>query len=116
MSTRETLREIIELGAVFVLLGGLLGFLHDDGIVRGAAMGTLLFVLILSVGAVFGMLGNPSLPTSKDDARVDAAEAESVGNCMLYGHAPCLACHNVDALGRRVRIVEIESGRRHLVP
>jgi hypothetical protein len=57
-----------------------------------------------------------SLPTSKDDARVDAAEAESIGNCMLHGHVPCLAGHNVDALGRRVRIVEIEGGRRHLVP
>ncbi len=35
---------------------------------------------------------------------------------MLYGHTPCLAGHDVDALGRRVAIVEIESGRCHLVP
>src|SRR4030095_7481994 len=59
---------------------------------------------------------NPSLPTSKDDARVDTPEAESVGNRMLHGHAPCLAGHDVDALSRRVAIVEIESGRCHLVP
>src|SRR3954470_16583926 len=58
----------------------------------------------------------PSLPTSKDDAGVDAPEAESVGDRMLDGHAPGLAGHDVDALGSRVRIVEIERGRCYLVP
>jgi hypothetical protein len=58
---RETAREITELGAVFVILGGLLGFLHEQGFgsdaVIGAIGGGLLFALILSVGALFGMSG-----------------------------------------------------------
>ena len=56
------IREVIELAAVFVLLGGLLDFLHEDGIdvIVGAIAGALLFALILSVGALIGALGRKS--------------------------------------------------------
>jgi hypothetical protein len=54
-------RELIELGAVFVILGGPLGFLWAQRFgldtVIGAIGGGLLFALILSVGALFGMIG-----------------------------------------------------------
>jgi hypothetical protein len=56
---RETTREIAELGAVFVILGGLLGLGHEQEFgldtVIGAVAGGLLFALILSVGALLGM-------------------------------------------------------------
>jgi len=59
--------------------------------------------------------GSSSLPTSKDDTGVDASEAESVRNRMLYRHAPGLTGDEVDAFRGRVAIFEIESGRRDLV-
>jgi hypothetical protein len=56
---KESVREIIELGTVFVILGGLFGFLHEQGFglntVIGAIAGGLLFALILGVGALLGM-------------------------------------------------------------
>ena len=55
------------------------------------------------------------MPTSKDDAGVDASEAESIRNRMLYRHAPSLTRDEVDAFGCRVAVFEIESGRRDLV-
>jgi hypothetical protein len=55
------LREVVEIGAVFVILGGLLGFIHEQGFgsdtVIGAIAGGVLFALILSVGALLGMSG-----------------------------------------------------------
>jgi hypothetical protein len=55
-------RELTELAAVFVLLGGLLGFIHEQGFGRdtviGAIAGGLLFALILSVGALLGMFNS----------------------------------------------------------
>jgi hypothetical protein len=57
-----------------------------------------------------------SLPTSKDDAGVDASEAESIRNRMLYRHAPGLTGDEVEAFRGRVAVFEIESGRRDLVP
>jgi hypothetical protein len=59
--------------------------------------------------------GSSSLPMSKDDAGVDASEAESIRNRMLYRHAPGLTGDEVDAFRGRVAIFEIESGRRDLV-
>ena len=56
--------------------------------------------------------GVSSLPMSKDDAGVDASEAESIRNRVLYRHAPGLPGDEVDALRGRVTIFEIESGRR----
>lgn len=57
----EIAKEIAELGAVFVILGGLLGFIHEQGLGRdtviGAIAGGLLFALILGVGAMLGMIG-----------------------------------------------------------
>jgi hypothetical protein len=55
--TKKDFREVIELAAVFVLLGGLLGFLHGDGIGAsvGATAGALLFAFILSLGALIGL-------------------------------------------------------------
>jgi hypothetical protein len=57
MSKRQA-RELIELTAVFVILGGLLGFLYEQGFGRatlvGGIGGGLLFALILSVGALLG--------------------------------------------------------------
>lgn len=57
---REAVRELAELGAVFVILGGLLGFIHEQGFGRdtviGAIAGGLLFALILGVGALLGMI------------------------------------------------------------
>ncbi len=70
--------------------------------------------VLLGIG--FGAIGPLSLPTSKDDAGVDASEAETVRNCMLHRHAPGLAGDEVDAFRGRVAIFEIESGRRCLVP
>jgi len=64
---------------------------------------------------VRGMPGSSSLPTSKDDAGVDASEAESVRNRMLYRHAPGLTGDEVDAFRGRVAIFKIEGGRRDLV-
>ena len=64
---------------------------------------------------VRGASGGSSLPTSKDDAGVDAPEAEAVRDRMLYRHAPGLTGHEVDAVRGRVAIFEIESGRRDLV-
>ena len=66
-------------------------------------------------GVGFGAVDSCSLPTSKDDAGVDASEAESVRNRMLYRHAPGLTGDEVDAFRGRVAIFEIESGRRDLV-
>ena len=55
--TKKDIREVIELAAVFVLLGGLLGFLNGEriGIGLGALAGALLFALILTAGKLFGM-------------------------------------------------------------
>ena len=64
---------------------------------------------------VRGATGSSSLPTSKDDAGVDASEAESIRNRMLYRHAPDLTGDEVDAFRGSVAIFEIESGRRDLV-
>jgi hypothetical protein len=59
--SKEDVREMVELGAVFVLLGGTLGLLHEAGfgieVAIGAAAGALLFALVLTVGALFGMVG-----------------------------------------------------------
>lgn len=60
-----------------------------------------------STGA--GRLVEPSTPTSEDDARVDAAEAESVRNRMLHGCAPCFAGHDVG--GREGRSLECRGYR-----
>jgi hypothetical protein len=58
--TRDGVREIVELGAVFVRLSGLLGFIHEGGFgieaAVGALAGALLFAHILSVGALLGMV------------------------------------------------------------
>jgi hypothetical protein len=62
-----------------------------------------------------GAIGTSSLPTSKDDACVDAPEAESIRNRMLYRHAPGLTGDEVDAFRGRIAIFKIESGRRDLV-
>jgi hypothetical protein len=60
MSKQQT-REIMELAAVFVMLGGLLGFVDEQGFGRdtviGAVGGGLLFDLILVGGALFGLIG-----------------------------------------------------------
>jgi hypothetical protein len=69
--------------------------------------------VLLGIG--FGAIGSLSLPTSKDDAGVDASEAESIRNRMLYRHAPGLTRDEVDAFGCRVAIFEIEGGRCELV-
>ena len=66
-------------------------------------------------GIGFGAIGSLSLPTSKNDAGVDASEAESIRNRMLYRHAPGLTRDEVDAFRGRVAIFEIERGRRDLV-
>ncbi len=55
------------------------------------------------------------MPTSKDDAGVDAPKAESIRNRMLYRHWPVRTGDEVDAFRGRVAIFEIESGRRDLV-
>lgn len=59
--TKDDVREIVELGAVFVLLSGLLGFIHEGGFgieaAVGALAGALLFALILTVGGLLGMVG-----------------------------------------------------------
>jgi len=57
--TKKDIREVIGLGAVFVLLGGLLGFLNEEriGIGLGALIGAVLFALIMTVGALLGMIG-----------------------------------------------------------
>jgi hypothetical protein len=65
--------------------------------------------------AIRGVADTSSLPTSKDDAGVDAPEAESIRNCMLYRHAPGLAGDEIDAFRGRVAIFEIEGGRCDLV-
>ena len=69
--------------------------------------------VLLGIG--FGAIGPLSLPTPKDDAGVDASEAETVRNCMLHRHAPGLTGDEVDAFRGRVAVFEIESGRRDLV-
>jgi hypothetical protein len=59
--SKEGVREMVELGAVFVLLGGTVGLLHEAGfgveVAVGAAVGALLFALILTIGALLGMIG-----------------------------------------------------------
>jgi hypothetical protein len=59
--SKEGVREMVELGGVFVLLGGTLGFLHEAGfgveVVIGAVAGALLFALILTIGTLLGMVG-----------------------------------------------------------
>jgi hypothetical protein len=59
--SKEGAREIVELGGVFVLLGGTLGLLHEAGfgveVVIGAVAGGLLFALILTIGTLLGMVG-----------------------------------------------------------
>lgn len=56
--SKQHARELIELTAVFVILGGLLGFIREQGFglatLVGAVGGGLLFALILSVGALLG--------------------------------------------------------------
>jgi hypothetical protein len=65
--------------------------------------------------AIRGVADTSSLPTSKDNAGVDASEPESVRNRMLHRHAPGFTRDEVDAFGCRVAILEIEGGRCDLV-
>jgi conjugative transfer protein TraD len=123
---RKRTRHLIELGGL-VVKSGIVDLTGDD---RATIFGALLWMadklqsdqgehargLWAAKGKQAFEAGGPLLPTSKDDARVDAPKAESIRNRMLHAHAPCLAGHDVDALGRRVAIVEVESGRCHLVP
>ena len=59
--SKEGVREMVELGAVFVLLGGTVGFLHEGAfgseLAEGAIAGALLFAIILTIGALFRMVG-----------------------------------------------------------
>jgi hypothetical protein len=64
--TRDDVRELVELGAVFVLLFRLLGFIHKGGFgteaIVGALAGAVLFALIPTVGALSGMVGGKTQP------------------------------------------------------
>src|ERR1700726_304036 len=66
--TKGDVAAIAELGPVFVILSGLLGFIHEGGFgteaVVGALAGALLFALTLTVGALLGIGRSQNITSS----------------------------------------------------
>lgn len=84
--------------------------LHADVLRGQAQIGTAGAALL-----VYNRRLHILLPASENDAGIYATEAEAIGDGVHHRQSPCCASHQIESLGGRIRVLQVESGGRDLV-